>query len=85
MRYQWVVAQNTTYDEDYAEHNSGLQPVPVPVSVKVADAAPVAGTLSMLLQQNFEGGKWRWVVFHTVLSFKSCLLYALSGRPASDR
>ena len=82
-RYQWVVAQNTTYDEDYAEHNSGLQPVPV--SVKVADAAPVPGTLSMLLQQSFEGGKFRWVVSYTTLSYKSCRLHALSGRPASDR
>jgi hypothetical protein len=82
-RYQWVVAQNTTYDEDYAEHNSGLQPVPV--SVQVADAAPVPGTLSMLLQQRFEGGKFRWVVSYTTLSYKSCRLHALSGRPASDR
>jgi hypothetical protein len=32
-RYQWVMAQNTTYDEDYAEHNFGLQPVPVSVQV----------------------------------------------------
>lgn len=82
-RYQWALAQNTTYDVAYAEHNYGLQPVPV--SVRVAGAAPVDGALSMLLQQSFEGGKWRWVVTHTVLSFKSCWLDSLSGRPASDR
>jgi len=82
-RYQWVVAQNTTYDADYAQHNHGLRPVPV--SVQVAETAPVAGTLSMLLQQSFEGGKFRWVVNYTALSFKSCRLFALSGRPASDR
>jgi hypothetical protein len=82
-RYQWALAQNTTYDEDYSEHNYGLEPVPV--SVRVGGAAPVHGALSMLLQQSFEGGKWRWVVTHTVLSFKSCWLDSLSGRPASDR
>lgn len=82
-RYQWVMAKNTTYDEDFADHNYGLEPVPVQVSV--AGAAAVPGTLSMLLQQSFEGGKYRWVVNHTVLSYKSCRLYALSGRPTSDR
>lgn len=82
-RYQWALAQNTSYDDAYSEHNYGLEPVPV--SVRVGGAAPVDGALSMLLQQSFEGGKWRWVVTHTVLSFKSCWLDSLSGRPASDR
>jgi hypothetical protein len=83
FRYGWVVAQNDTYDEDYADTNYGL--VPLPVAVKVGTADAVSGSLSMLFEKSFEGGKWRWVVYHTTLSFQSCRLYSLSGRPTADR
>jgi hypothetical protein len=83
FRYGWVLAQNDTYDEDYADTNDGL--VPVPVQVEVGAAEPVPGSLSMLFEQSHEGGRWRWVVYHTNLSFKSCRLHALSGRPTADR